>query len=247
MRAGWIVVTCVAAGSALISGVALADVPDSGVFHACVTDKHGDDEQLLRIIDTSIGGSCRQNESPVSWNASGPAGPAGAQGPAGPAGARGPAGPAGAQGPTGPAGPAGAQGPAGPPGDSASTSVLMNRNFEDVATNFFPGVTVAHLDLGPGTWVLQAKLRYRNNGSTRQTASCIFQGAGIGDLDGSQQNVDPGGEQNGQADGALMDIAIKRTGDPTDVHLQCFGPGDGSIHIINAQLMATLPGSLTLR
>lgn len=125
--------------------------------------------------------------------------------------------------------------------------VFMNRNFEDAATNAFPGVTVAHLDLQTGTWVLQAKLRYRNDGTTRQTASCIFQGTGIGDLDGSQQNVDPGGEQNGQADGALMDIAIKRPGDPPDVHLQCFGPGDGSIHIINAQLLATLPSSLTLR
>jgi hypothetical protein len=44
-----------------------------------------------------------------------------------------------------------------------------------------------------------------------------------------------------------MDIAIKRPGDPTDVHLQCFGPNDGSIHITNAILSATLPGSLTLR
>jgi len=123
----------------------------------------------------------------------------------------------------------------------------MNRNFEEVATNAFPGATVAHLDLGPGTWVLQAKFRYRNNGTTRQTASCLFEGAGIGDLDGSQQNVDPGGEQNGQADGVLMDIVIKRAGDPTDVLLQCFGPGDGSIHIINAIMMATLPGTLTLR
>jgi hypothetical protein len=122
----------------------------------------------------------------------------------------------------------------------------MNRNFEDVATNAFPGATVAHLDLGPGTWVLQAKLRYRNNGTTRQTASCLFVGAGIGDLDASQQNVDPGGEQNGQADGVLMDIVIKRAGDPTDVVLQCFGPSDGSIHIINAIMMATLPGTLTL-
>jgi hypothetical protein len=123
----------------------------------------------------------------------------------------------------------------------------MNRNFADATTNAYPGVTVAHLDLGPGTYVLQAKLRYRNNGTTRQTGSCIFQGTGIGDLDGSQQNVDPGGEQSGQSDGVLMDIVIKRAGDPTDVHLQCFGPGDGSIHIINPQLMATLPGSLTLR
>jgi len=123
----------------------------------------------------------------------------------------------------------------------------MNRNFQDIATNAFPGVTVAHLDLTPGTYVLQAKLRYRNNGTTRQTASCIFQGTGIGDLDGSQQNVDPGGEQNGQADGVLLDIVIKRSGDPTDVHLQCFGPADGSVHIVNSQLMATLPGSLSLR
>ena len=58
----------------------------------------------------------------------------------------------------------------------------MNRNFEDTPTNFSPGVTVAHLDLGLGTWVLQ-----------------------------------------------------------------CSGPGDGSIHIINAIFSATLPGSLTLR
>jgi hypothetical protein len=218
MRARWLVIACVAAGPALVSGVAAADIPDGGIFHACVKDKSSDDEQVLRLVDTSAGGSCRKNESLVSWNAAGPAGPAGPQGPAGPAG------------------------PAG-----ASDTLLMNRNFADAATNAFPGVTVAHLDLGPGTWVLQAKLRYRNNGATRQTASCIFQGTGIGDLDGSQQNVDPGGEQNGQADGVLMDIVIKRPGDPTDVHLQCFGPGDGSIHIVNPHLLATLPGTLSLR
>jgi hypothetical protein len=220
MRLRWVAVACVAAASALASGVAVADIPDGGVFHGCVKDKNADDEQPLRLIDTSSGGKCRKNETMVTWNATGPQGPAG---------------------PTGPVG------PAGPAGASGGSTVLMNRNFEDAATNSFPGVTVAHLDLGPGTWVIQAKLRYRNNGATRQTASCIFQGVGIGDLDGSQQNVDGGGEQNGQADGVLMDIVIKRPGDPTDVHLQCFGPGDGSIHIINAQFMATLPGSLSLR
>jgi hypothetical protein len=210
--------------------VAVADIPDSGVFPACVRNKGGDEEQLLRVVDTSTGGSCRRNESLVSWNAVGPAGPIGPIGPAGPAGARGPEGPKGAQGPAGPAGaagPAGPQGPAGPAG--TATNVLLNRNFADVAAPAFPGVTVAHLDLGPGTHVLQAKLRFRNNGATRQTGTCLFQGAGIGDLDGSQQNVDPGGELNGQVDGVLMDIVIKRPGDPTDVHLQCFGPPDGSI------------------
>jgi len=234
MRTAWVVAGALA-GTVVISGVALADLPDAGIFHACVADRRGDadDERALRLIDTSSGGHCRRDETAVTWNATGPAGPAG------PAGAPGVAGPPGPPGPTGPAGPPGAGG--------GAATVLMNRTFEDTATNFFPGATVARLDLGPGTWVIQAKLRYRNNGATRQSASCIFQGAGIGDLDGSQQNVDPGGEQNGQADGVLMDIAIKRPGDPTDVHLQCFGPGDGSIHIINAQLMATLPSSLTLR
>ena len=225
MHRRWVAVVGAAAGFLIISGAALADIPDAGVFHACLPDKKNvDAERTVRLIDTSAGATCRKNETPVSWNAVGPAGP------------RGPAGPA------GPQGPAGQQGPAGSGG-----TFVMNRNFEDAATNAFPGVTVAHLDLAPGTWVLQAKLRYRNNGATRQTASCIFQGTGIGDLDGSQQNVDPGGEQNGQADGTLLDIVIKRPGDPTDVHLQCFGPGDGSVHIINAQLMATLPGSLSLR
>jgi hypothetical protein len=210
------------AGTVLVSGVAVADIPDAGVFHACVDNRRdADSERVLRLIDTSKGGSCRKDEVALSWNAVGPAGPAG------------------------PAGPQGPQGPAGPAG--GGSTVLMNRNFEDVPTNSAPGVSVAHLDLGPGTWVLQAKLRYRNNGQTRQTASCVFQGTGIGDLDGSQQNVDAGGEQNGQADGSLMDIVIKRPGDPTDVHLQCFGPSDGSIHIINAQLLATLPSSLTLK
>jgi hypothetical protein len=231
-----------------MAGIAAADIPDSGVFHACVQGKHGDEEKGdLRLIDTSAGQSCRKNEAAVSWNQSGPAGPqgpAGATGAQGPAGAQGLAGPAGATGPQGPAGP---QGLAGPPGPSGSGAVFLNRNFQDVAVGAFPGATVAHLDLGPGTYVLQAKLRYRNDGSTRQTAACLFQGTGVGDLYGSQQNVDPGGEQNGQADGVLLDIVIKRAGDPTDVHLQCFGPGDGSVHIINSQLMATLPGSLSLR
>jgi hypothetical protein len=48
-------------------------------------------------------------EKPITWNQTGPTGPAGSAGPAGPPGAQGPAGPPGATGPTGPAGPAGAK------------------------------------------------------------------------------------------------------------------------------------------
>jgi hypothetical protein len=206
-------------GATVFSSIALADIPDSGVFHGCVK-KHDDDERVLRVIDASDGQTYRRNEAAVSWNATGP---------------------------TGPAGPAGPQGPAGPPGAAGGGTIFLNRNFQDVSIGAFPGATVAHLDLGPGTYVLQAKFRYRNDGATRQTGACLFQGAGIGGLDGSQQNVDGGGELNGQADGTLLDIVIKRPGDATDVHLQCFGPGDGSMHIVNSELMATLPGTLSLR
>jgi len=219
MRGPWFGVAGAALGTLVISSVAVADIPDGNVFHACIrVNEDTQPERPLRLIDTSGGATCRKDEVAVTWNA---VGPAGAQGPVGP------------------------QGPAGPAG--SVLTVFMNRNFEDIPTNAYLGVTVAHVDLGPGTYVLQAKLRYLNVGSSRQTGACIFQGSGIGDLDGSQQNVEPGGELSGQVDGSLLDIVIKRAGDSTDVHLQCFGPGDGSIHIINAQLMATLPGTVNLR
>ena len=91
-----------------------------------------------------------------------------------------------------------------------STTILFNRNYQDVPLSGFPGVTVAHLDLDPGSYAIQAKFRYRNVGAMRQTASCVYQGQGIGGLDSSQQNVDPGGEvdtigradRSRQADGA---------------------------------------------
>jgi hypothetical protein len=126
MRIRTLAVAGACAGTVLLAGVAVADIPDTGVFHACVrSNKDADDERPLRLIDTSAGGKCQKDELAVSWNATGPTGPAGPQGSAGPPGAQGPAGPAGPAGPTGPKGapgpqgPAGPQGLAGPPGTSA--------------------------------------------------------------------------------------------------------------------------------
>lgn len=136
----------------------------------------------------------------------------------------------GAAGPQGPAGSAGPQGPAG------SGKVFLDRNFQDVALTPFPGVTVASLSLPAGTYVIIAKFRYRNTGTTTQTASCVYQGSGIGGFDSSQNNVPPGGAAAGQIDGVMMDIVTKQVGDNTDVHVQCFGPPD--VHIINSQFVA---------
>jgi hypothetical protein len=84
----------------------------------------------LRIIGASE--TCRNNESFVAWNATGPAGPQGPQGPAGSVGATGPQGPRGLsgergangghglqgeQGAVGPQGLQGERGLAGPQGD----------------------------------------------------------------------------------------------------------------------------------
>jgi hypothetical protein len=113
---------------ALVAGVALAAQPtgrrpSNAVINACVKKGTGQ----VRVV--RAGAACRRGESPLSWNAQGPAGPRGAAGPTGAAGragptgaagpkgdtgARGATGPAGAPGPAGPAGPAGPQGPPGP-------------------------------------------------------------------------------------------------------------------------------------
>jgi hypothetical protein len=103
----------------LVAGVALAAQPNglrpsNAVIKACVKKKTGQ----VRVVGS--GGACRRGESPLSWNAQGPAGVRGAAGVTGPAGHAGPLGPfgpkgeTGARGATGPAGAAGPQGPAGP-------------------------------------------------------------------------------------------------------------------------------------
>ncbi len=83
-------------------------IPDSsGVIHACYSNSQGS----VRIVESAS--DCKNNETAITWNQTGPAGspgPAGPQGPSGPAGPQGPQGTAGAQGPSGPQGP---QGPAG--------------------------------------------------------------------------------------------------------------------------------------
>jgi type VI secretion system Hcp family effector len=121
------------AGAFLLAGIgaaAYAALSDGkGVIHACV-----DGKGATRIIDISVD-SCRKGEAAISWNQTGPQGPAGAdgtpgaqgapglQGAAGPAGAAGPpgaGGPPGSQGVQGPQGATGPQGPAGPAGSSCS-------------------------------------------------------------------------------------------------------------------------------
>src|SRR5689334_13737576 len=100
----------------VLGGVAYADggIPGSGsVIHGCYQFRSG----ALRIIDHPQA-TCRNNETPLQWNQTGPAGPQGAQGPAGLQGPKGDTGPTGLQGMPGPKGDKGDPGPQGPKGDT---------------------------------------------------------------------------------------------------------------------------------
>jgi hypothetical protein len=97
-------VLLVALPLALVAGVALAAQPSArrpsnAVINACVKKRSGQ----VRVVRPGAG--CRKNESRLSWNVRGPAGPRGAAGPTGATGATGPSGPV---------------RPAGPPGRKAS-------------------------------------------------------------------------------------------------------------------------------
>jgi hypothetical protein len=128
---------------ALSSMVAYATIPDANdVIHGCYKKNGG----TLRVIDSGVE-QCSSNESPLSWNQSGP------QGPQGPSGATGPAGPQGIPGPPGPQGP---QGPEGPAGAAASGFALT-------ATNI--SLTDSNSLLGLGSW---------NKAPTEQPPGSVF-------------------------------------------------------------------------
>src|SRR6266852_2857294 len=91
----------------LMAPIAKLATSSSGVLEACINPGNG----MMRLVDSST--ACHNNETRVSWNETGPAGPPGPTGPAGPAG------PTGATGPAGPTGATGPAGPAGPPGSSS--------------------------------------------------------------------------------------------------------------------------------
>lgn len=99
-------------------GAAVADTSSTGgTIHGCVA-KNG----VLSVIDSTQ--SCKNGETPISWNQTGPQGPQGETGATGPQGATGATGPQGPKGDTGPQGATGPQGPTGPAGSISSLDDL---------------------------------------------------------------------------------------------------------------------------
>ena len=97
---GWWVVGLIVSLAIVVVAVVQAAIPDpSGVIHACYRANGN-----LRLVDKS---SCTSSETALTWNQTGPQGPAGAPGPTGAPGPQGATGPQGQPGPPSPAGIAG--------------------------------------------------------------------------------------------------------------------------------------------
>jgi hypothetical protein len=194
---------------------------DPTLVHPCVDNRN----RTVRIVGAT--GSCTSRETAQHWAMKGPPGP---QGLVGPQGETGPIGPKGLPGPQGPIG------PEGPTGPSGSTDAFRNGNFQDMATAPLPdGVIVAVLLLPEGQYIMHAKLRFRNVGTTSASASCLYYGDRVGGLDSAEaDNIAPGETVSV----TLMDLLQKFPGDGPEVQVRCFGPSDGSIHVINTQFVA---------
>jgi Collagen triple helix repeat (20 copies) len=107
-----------AIGGAVASAAPWQD--NATTINGCVSNQTG------LLIIARAGGRCPRGMTPISWNETGPAGPAGSpgspgpSGPAGSPGSPGPSGPAGSPGSPGPSGPAGSPGSPGPSGPAGS-------------------------------------------------------------------------------------------------------------------------------
>ena len=127
-----------AAGSGIATAAVMSSsspVDTSGVIHGCWTNGEISGSHVFVLQDAGI--SCPKGTTAISWNAQGPAGPAGSQGPAGAVG------PAGATGPAGPAEPAGPAGSAGPttagPGGLDTTVVQQGSCATMINNSYAPG------------------------------------------------------------------------------------------------------------
>ena len=84
------VIACISViACAVLVPIVMRAASSQGTLEACINPGNG----MMRLVDSST--PCHNNETRVSWNITGPAGPPGPQGDPGPAGPPGPTGPPG--------------------------------------------------------------------------------------------------------------------------------------------------------
>jgi Collagen triple helix repeat (20 copies) len=146
----------------LTSIIAFASIPGpNGVIYGCYNNVNGQ----FRIIDNSTA-QCKNNETALNFNQTGPQGPQGIQGPAGPQGPTGPQGPQGQTGAQGPQGPQGDPGPQGPAGDSTTATFAFTTSGVVVGS---ANTQILSKTLPAGNWVVVA---------TASVSSSVFEDDG---------------------------------------------------------------------
>lgn len=137
-------------------GVAYATIPDAGgVIHSCYGASGS-----LRVIDSDDGDTCKPNETPLTFNQTGPQGPPGADGADGADGGPGPRGPS----------------------DAVASPYILG------ALEWGPSfATQRSVDLAAGKWVITATGVANNNDSAMARVNCRLRAggtiiAGIADL-----------------------------------------------------------------
>ena len=173
---------------AVLVPIAMHAASTPGVLEACINPGNGG----MRLVSSTT--ACHNNETRVTWNSEGPAGP---PGPIGPAGPNGPAGPTGETGPAGPTGATGPAGPAGPPGPSSG------------GPPFVWVCTPAHLYHGAGTNTSNLYV-FNGSGSTANVAVHFF------DVNGTNlvgQNIPGTASENypGETGATTVALASKAT------------------------------------
>ena len=104
LRSKKFMVVILVVGIAILIGTTWAFAQDNNIIYACANTKDGS----VRVV--ALSGQCRDKETPLQWNITGPTGPQGPQGEQGIQGEQGPIGPTGPQGPQGEQGPPGVSG-----------------------------------------------------------------------------------------------------------------------------------------
>jgi len=126
-----------------------------------------------QIKNSSLTGADLKNGSvgPADLSSAAKSATKGAAGPAGPAGTPGAAGPKGDTGAPGAKGEAGAAGANGTNGTNGRTRVVLTRSTDAVSATTADNVVLS-VNLGTGTYLLQAKVRASNPAATDRDAAC---------------------------------------------------------------------------
>lgn len=210
-----IIAAAVAAPLLLLSAASgRASIPaGTGVIYGCYNNTNGS----ARIIDNTTT-SCKNGETTIQWNQTGPAGPQGPTGPTGPQGATGPQGVPGPQGATGP------QGVAGPPGTNGTSNLYISEKegypIRDIRT---PEV-LNSLNLPAGSYLVTATITVFNGDEDLQTLDCVL------DQTGRVEHLRMFGGTNGQI---TITTSLIVSG-ASAVTLTC-----GGFHIVPARTVIT--------